>query len=191
MKSDHVHKVTDPARHLFACPPRQRQYPSSLRGLSGKKVSCFQTLRPFFVCGSTKTDEISSRWKTSTNCKCYEGSQTMDHVYWGWAQAHILDCSEVITGVEDFSGALILPFIGQPDFAGPCLHRSFCQSSRFWQNLKFLHNPYQAHIWDCSGVITGTGLGGGAHRFCHYLSEEQHPYFAHIPIGCCLDFAIT
>ncbi len=28
-------------------------------------------------------------------------------------EAHILDCSEVITGVEDFSGALILPFIEQ------------------------------------------------------------------------------
>ncbi len=79
-------------------------------------------------------------------------------------EALILDCSEVMTGVEDFSWALILPFIGQPDFAGPSLHRSFCQSSRFWQNLKVLHNPYQAHICDCSGVITGnTGFWGEGH----------------------------
>ncbi len=32
-------------------------------------------------------------------------------------ESHIWDCSETITGVEDFNGALILLFIGQPDFA--------------------------------------------------------------------------
>ncbi len=98
MKSYHVHKVPDSARHLSACPPRQQQYPSSLRGLRGKKKkrSCFQTLRPFFLCGSTRTDEISSRRKNSTNCNdghkpwiMYDGAEH---------EAHILDCSEVITG---------------------------------------------------------------------------------------------
>ncbi len=161
MKSYHVRKVWEAVRNLFACPTRQRQYPSSLRGLRGKEVSCFQTLRPFFVCGSTRTGEISSRWKTSTNCN--EGSQTLDYVWWGWAwSTHFgLFRKKSSLGVEDFSGALILPFIGQPDFDGPGLHRSFCQSSRFWQNLKVLHNNYQAHIWDCSGVITGSTLFGG------------------------------
>ncbi len=43
-----VHRVPDAARHLSTYPPMQQHYPSSLRGLSVKKVSCFQTSRPFF-----------------------------------------------------------------------------------------------------------------------------------------------
>ncbi len=78
-----VHRVPDAAHHLSACTPSQWQYPSSLRGLRGKKVSCFQTSRPFFEAflpvWSTRTDEISSRWRTNTNCN--EGPQTVDHVW--------------------------------------------------------------------------------------------------------------
>ncbi len=37
MKSYCVHKGLDAACHLSACPPMQRQYPSSLRGLRGEK----------------------------------------------------------------------------------------------------------------------------------------------------------
>ncbi len=76
-----IHRVPDAARHLSACWPRQRQYTSSLRGLRGKNVSCFQTSRPFFEAflrvWSTRTDEISSRW--STNCN--ERPKTVDHVW--------------------------------------------------------------------------------------------------------------
>ncbi len=83
-----VQRVLDAACHLSTCSSRQRQYPSSLRGLRGKKVSCFQTSRPFFKAflhvWSTRTDEISSRWRTNTNCN--EGPQTVDHVWWGWAK---------------------------------------------------------------------------------------------------------
>ncbi len=43
-------RVPDAAHHLSACTPSQWQYPSSFRGLRGKKVSCFQTLMPFFMC---------------------------------------------------------------------------------------------------------------------------------------------
>ncbi len=96
--------------------------------------------------------------------------------------------------VEDLLWGTDFAIYWETRFCWLHMHRSFCQSSRFWQNLKVLHNPYQAHILDCSGVITGStgfGGGGGAHRFFHDLSEEQHPYFAHILIGCCPDFAIT
>ncbi len=115
-----VHRVPDAARHLSACLPRQRQYPSSLRGLRGKKVSCFQTSRAFFEAflhvWSTR------RWRTNTNCN--EGPQTVGHVWWGWAKKilmrHIYGTFQKSSlGVEDFSGAPILPFIGLPDFANP------------------------------------------------------------------------
>ncbi len=49
---------------------------------------------------------------------------------------------------------------------------------------KVIHNPHQAHIWDCSGVITGS-VGFEGEGDTQILPEEQHPYFAHIPIGCC------
>ncbi len=78
-----IHRVPDAARYLSTCSPLQQQYPSSLRGLRGKKVSCFQPSRPFFkafLCvWSTRTNEISSRWRTNTNCN--EGPQTVDHVW--------------------------------------------------------------------------------------------------------------
>ncbi len=78
-----IHRVPDAASSLSAYMPSQWQYPSSLRGLRGKKVSCFQTSRPFLMRHTCGTFQKSS------------------------------------LGVEDFSGALILPFIGLPDFANP------------------------------------------------------------------------
>ncbi len=45
----------------------------------------------------------------------YDGAELKNNPH----EAHMWDFSEVITGVEDFSGALILPFIELPDFANP------------------------------------------------------------------------
>ncbi len=55
-------------------------------------------------------------------------------------------CLEVITGGGGFEWGT--------NFAIYWATR-FCQSSRFCQNLKVIHNPHQAYMWDCSGVITG------------------------------------
>ncbi len=99
MKSYCVHKIPDAALHLSTYPPMQRQYPSSLRWLKGKKVSCFQTLRPFFVCGQElMTFHQDGRpalivMKGHKPWIMYDGAEY---------EAHIWDCSEVITGGGGF-----------------------------------------------------------------------------------------
>ncbi len=117
MQSYRIHKVLDAAQHLSACPPSQWQYPSSLRGLRGKTVSCLQTLRPFFMSGSTRTDEISFRWRTTTNCNELNVDKSWIMYDGAKHQTHILDCSEVITG--GFSWGTDFAIIGQPDFVNP------------------------------------------------------------------------
>ncbi len=50
-------------------------------------------------------------------------------------------------GVEDFTGAPILPLIGLPNFA----------NTPDVAKIKMLYiNPHHAHIWDCSAVIPGS-----------------------------------
>ncbi len=142
MKSYHVHKVPDTARHLSACPPRHRQYPSSLRGLTGKKS--FHVFKDWGLSSCVEAHELMRFHQDGRPALIvmkghkpwimYDGAEHEAHIYGLFRSHHWV--------VEDFSGALILLFIGQPDFAGPSLHHPFCQSSRFWQNLKVLHNPY-------------------------------------------------
>ncbi len=101
----------------FRMPPVT--YPPTRPGNNNTCVM-FSNIEAFLCVWSTRTDEILWRWRTRTNCN--EGSQTMDHVW--WAELKIIIMRHIYgtfqkssLGVEDFSGAPILPFIVLPDFA--------------------------------------------------------------------------
>ncbi len=166
MKSYRVCKVREAARQLSACPPRQRQYPSSLRGLKGKKVSCFQTLRPFFMCGSTRTGEISSRWKTSTNCN--EGSQTMNYVWWGWAWSTYFGLFRSHHwGLRILVGHWFCHLLGNQMLLGPVCIAQFANPPDFGKIEKF-YIILTKHIF---GTVQESSLA------VHYLGEG-HTDFA-------------
>ncbi len=138
-------------------PPRQRQYPSSLRGLRGKKVSCFQTWRPFFVCEVQQLMRFHQdggpaliAMKGHKQWIMYHGAELniilMRHKY-GTFQKSSLGW-RILVGHRfcHLLGYQILPIL------------------QMLPKSKVIHNPHQAYNWDCLGVITGSaGFGGGGH----------------------------